>query len=434
MTPARGPVRWVYGFLVVQFVCQAALMVPALGPLRTGFRVLAFAGSLLLLVLVPAGGRPYPVGKLALAVVGVTALGLFHPALNTPLAGLATVGLAAAVWGPAAWAARVRFTPATFRTAVLLLWGFQTLSAAVGVLQVYDPGRFAPDPEFVRQQIGADIDGLQVTLDDGRKVFRPMGLSDTPGGAAAAGMFAVVTGFAVANGTRNRLVQLGTVAAAAVGMFCIYLCQVRSVLIVTGVSLGGMMAVMAARGRVARAAASGAVALAVAAGGYVWATAVGEEAVTSRLATLNERSAADVYYANRGRFLEETLDTHLPEYPLGAGPGRWGMMHAYFGDRQNPASRPLWAEIQPTGWVFDGGVPLLVLGYAAAVAAVWVTVRLALTAGDPAFADLAAVVAAFGLGVLVVTLNYPVFVSTTGMTFWLLNAGLYSAATRARRG
>ena len=185
--PARASAWWVHAFLLFQFACQAALVVPGLGGLRTGLRAAAFASSLALLVLVPIGGRPYPLRPLAVAVVVVTAFGLLHPGLNTPLAGIAQVGLTLAVWGPVFWVARTRMTPAAFRQVLVAFWLFQTVSAAFGVLQVYDAERFAPDPMFVKELAGVNADGLLVTLDDGRKVFRPMGLSDTPGGAATAG-------------------------------------------------------------------------------------------------------------------------------------------------------------------------------------------------------------------------------------------------------
>ena len=59
-------------------------------------------------------------------------------------------------------------------------------------------------------------------------------------------------------------------------------------------------------------------------------------------------------------------------------------------------------------------------------------VRLAARARRLEDADTAAVVAALGLGVLVTTFGYPVFVSQTGM-FWVLNAALFAAAPAVSR-
>ena len=51
------------------------------------------------------------------------------------------------------------------------------------------------------------------------------------------------------------------------------------------------------------------------------------------------------------------------------GIGRWGMMHVYFGDSAMWEAPPIHVEIQPTGWLLDGGVPL------------WITMGAALAAG-----------------------------------------------------
>jgi hypothetical protein len=108
------------------------------------------------------------------------------------------------------------------------------------------------------------------------------------------------------------------------------------------------------------------------------------------------------------------------------------MMSVYFGDPSNLQAPNLFAEIQPTGWVLDGGLPLLLAGYAAVAGAFVLTVRLAIRTRSQAVADMAMVVAAFGLGVLALTFGYAVFVSQTGMMFWLLNAGLFAAASSTR--
>lgn len=429
-SPYRASAWWLYGFLLLQFTCQAALVIEPLGAARMGFRVLTFVSSLAMLVLVPVGGRPYPLRLAATAVVGITALGLLHPRLNTPLAGVAQVALTLAIWCPVFWVGRVAFSPAVLRNVLLLLWGFHTLSAVVGVLQVYDPGRFAPDPAFVRQIQGEFAEGLRITLDDGTQVWRPFGLTDSPGGAASSGAFACLVGVALVVSRGGPVLRLAALASAAVGMFCIYLCQVRSVLIVTGIGMIGMFAVLAVRGRVVKAAGLVWAAAAVVGGGFVWASAVGSEVVVNRLETLIEDRPDNVYYASRGAMVEKTFTDDLPEYPLGAGLGRWGMMSAYFGDPSNPDSQPLWAEVQPAAWVFDGGLPLLLVGYAAVIAACVIALRLALGARDEGTADAAAVITAFNVGILANTFSYAVFISQTGMMFWVLNAALFAAAGR----
>jgi hypothetical protein len=425
--PSRASVWWVHGFLLFQFACQSALVIEGLGPLRTALRVAVFASSILLVVLVPTGGRPYPLRSVTAAVVALTAFGLIHPSLNTPLSGFGQLALTLAVWGPVFWVTRTRLTADGFRQVLIAFWLFQTASAAFGVLQVYMPERFAPDPAYVRQILGTSIDGLLVTLDDGRRVFRPMGLSDTPGGAAAAGMFAVLTGFAVATSSRSLVVRTATIPAAVIGLFCIYLCQVRSTLILTAISLIGLIGLLTVRGRLGRAAGLVAATVFVGAGGFAWAGTVGSEAVKARLETLTKESAGTVYYQNRGIFLEETVETLIPKFPVGAGLGRWGMMHAYFGTPSNPDSPVLHAEIQVTAWVYDGGLLMLVLGYLGVGGALVLSVKAATDARSPELADAAGVVVALNVGVLVGTFGYIPFAGQMGMMFWLLNVALFTA-------
>ena len=428
---AGAPAWWLYGFLLFQFACQSALVLSPIGSMRFVLRAAIYLSSAALLVLPAAGGRPFPLRGLVVAVLVITGLGLFHPQVNSQRAALGQFGITLAVWGPALWVGRIRLTPEAFRRVLLLVWGFNTLSAVIGVLQVYDPGRFSPDPVFLRQMLGEAVaDGLKITLDDGRQVFRPMGLSDQPGGAAAAGSFIILAGFGLIWQSRSPLLRYAIVLAAVIGMFCLYLCQLRSTLIVTAVSLVGIVGVMVVRGQARRASVVTVLAATVVLGGFIWAASVGREAVTSRLSSLTEESAGKFYYSSRGFFLEITLTEELPKYPLGAGLGRWGMMYNYFGDPNNTSSPGLYSEIQASGWVYDGGLPLLLAGYAAIVGALVMATRLALHSRSQKVADMAAVVAAFDLGVVATTFGYPAFIGETGMMFWVLNAALFAAAGR----
>jgi hypothetical protein len=159
--------------------------------------------------------------------------------------------------------------------------------------------------------------------------------------------------------------------------------------------------------------------------------------VTSRLESLVEESPDTVYYQNRGRFLEETITQHVPEHPAGAGLGRWGMTRRYFADLNDPKSDAIWAEIQWTAWVLDGGVPLA-LAYAAALgAAVWATARVALRTPDQWLAGWAALITAYGLAVCATTFSYIPFIGQAGMEFWFLNAAVWTAgrlSMASRRG
>ena len=427
MTAERPSPVWLYAFLAVQCASVAALTVEALGSLRIVLRVLPFGMSLAYLACLPAGGPRYPLRLWATAGLAVMSLGLLHPEANTLLAGVAQIALTLAVWGPVYWVGRIAVTGDVVRRVMLLVWAFNTLSAAVGVLQVYDPARFAPDPAFVRQLGGSDAEDLKIRLDDGTEVFRPMGLSDSPGGAALAANAAVVMGIGVALAYRSAVLKAAVAAGAGVAMFCLYLCQVRSLLILTAISVLCMLVLVSVRGRARAALYIGLVAVAGPVIGYGWATAVGQSAVVGRLETLWEGSPAEVYYSNRGVFVEDTLDRILPTYPFGAGLGRWGMMSYYFGDPNRRDSPPLWAEMTLTGWVYDGGLLLVLLGYGAMIVALGFALRVAVTHSSPLHANAAAVVAAVSAAAFATTISAHVFVAQSGMMYLLLNALLYAA-------
>jgi hypothetical protein len=158
---------------------------------------------------------------------------------------------------------------------------------------------------------------------------------------------------------------------------------------------------------------------------FAWAAWVGGEAMTNRLSTLIEDEPGEVYYSNRGHFLDDTINVLLPKYPLGAGLGRWGMMHYYFADKNDAARGEIWAEIQWTGWLLDGGVPLIVLYCVALLAAFYVAGRAAMSRSE-AIGAFGAMVFAYDVGALAMTFNYPIFISQSGMEFWVLNACLYA--------
>src|SRR5262249_54450304 len=154
---------------------------------RFAFRFFAFAASLLMLgsLMMPPVPltRGFLVRTLAGAYLAMLTLGFVHPALNGPFVGIAHIALNVAIVAPLFWVPRIAIDRFVLRRTILVLWGFYTLSAIVGVLQVYFPERFMPDPLFIRQLVGEDVaESLKIQLDDGQTLFRPMGLSDSPGG------------------------------------------------------------------------------------------------------------------------------------------------------------------------------------------------------------------------------------------------------------
>jgi hypothetical protein len=332
------------------------------------------------------------------------------------------------------------------RRVILLLWGFQVVSSIFGVLQVYFPGRFQFAVSTVIQGQGAGYMAMQHFQNAyGDLVYRPMGLTDTPGGAAAAGFFAVLFAAAVFLLERRRWMQIVAGGAMLVGMMAIYLSQVRVMLVMEVVCMLTFVTLMSWRAaRVANpmlgkrigsrrlAYLTGLMALA-AVGGFTWAVGLGGTAITDRVNSLTEENPGEVYQKNRGQFLSYTVDEVLPEYPLGAGPGRWGMMFYYFGHQENAKNPGLWAEIQWTGWLYDGGIALVLVYSLAIVLAFRVAYKIALNQVSAELATLAALIFAYDVGVLAATFDSCIFIGGGGLDFWMLNAMLFNAAYQTLR-
>jgi hypothetical protein len=419
---------WIQGFVLFQIACQVALLSPVLGPARIPLRTAAFAASLLFLAFLPGRGRAHPASTAALVVLGLVAFGFLNPGTNV-VAGAAQAVLYVAILAPLFWVARVRVDPNGFRRVMKTLWAFHVVSSVVGVLQVYFPGQFLPNLSTNVQALGeSGVNSLTIQLADGSRVFRPMGLTDVPGGAATAGLYAALFGLAFLLDARSVGTKVVCVGSIAVGLFCIYLSQVRSILVMAGVCSLTLLGILAWRGQMARLLEVGGLLVVLVVGTFYWAEAVGGQAVTGRLSTLIDQDAGQVYYSNRGLFLEHTVVNLLPEYPLGAGLGRWGMMNTYFGDHGDPERPPIWVEIQCTGWLLDGGVPLVLAYVAAILIACRTAYRIAIRAPAQSLAMWGALIFAYDVGAVALTFNYPLFIGQGGMEFWLLNATLFAAA------
>jgi hypothetical protein len=436
-TPLQRPERgaeWIIGYLVFVFICQLLLLIPALSPVRVVLRTAAFGASLALVALLPAKpNRLHPAIWAAGAVLGIVGIALIHPLTNTFLSGLAELMMYAAILAPLLWVAGVKVDAQGFGRMLFVLWGFHTISALVGVLQVYFPGRFEPSlSSVILSQGDWYVEDLKITLANGMRTFRPMGLSDTPGGAAGSGFYAVLLGAALLVWEKKWWMKPAFIASMLGGMFCLYLSQVRVMLVMTGICLLVFMGLMALRGQIGKVLGLGVAVVALVLVSFSWAVAVGGDAATKRLSQLIASDPGKVYYSNRGHFLEDTVTILVPEFPLGAGLGRWGMMNYYFGDNSDPNKAMIWAEIMWTGWVLDGGIPL-VLAYVLAIGVgFWWAGKVALDRSHPELGIWGALVFAYNAGALAVTFNSPLFLSQGGLEFWLLNAALFGAWITSR--
>lgn len=422
-----GPAVLLTLFVCVHFGCQLALLIEALNPVRVVIRAIAFLGSGFLVAVAPGISqgtstlRPW-----AFAILVIVAASITNPESSNVVACAAHIAMYASILGPIFWVRRLRVPLASFQRLIFLFWGFYTASAILGVLQTYFPGSFQPAlSTVIQEQADAVREGLLIELASGARVYRPMGLSDIPGGAAYGGLYAVLLGLAMLQRERAAgLTRVFSCLSILAGGMCLYLCQVRSLLVMTGICAVTLAAVLAMSGRFSRTVAAGVVVTLGAILAFMLAYSVGGKAVTARLETLTARDATEVYYLNRGIFLEDTINRLLPMYPLGAGLGRWGMVHRYFGG----GSEGLWAEIQWTAWLYDGGVPLILAYLGAIVTATWSCFRLALRSAGEELNIWAATLVAYNVGALALCFNYPFFMGTSGIEFWLLNAALLHTA------
>ncbi|HEX2080257.1 MAG TPA: hypothetical protein VHG08_21320 [Longimicrobium sp.] len=436
--PRSGVFPWVPAFIVFQLLCQLVLIMGDIGWARMAVRMAAFGASLALLVALRGRGSAHPASGPGVLALAVLAICVFHPETRGLTAGVAQVALYAAVMAPLFWVPRLTSIDlAMLRRAVLILWAFHSLSASLGVLQVYRPGTFQPPVSAVVESKGEGyIESLKITTADGRRVFRPMGLTDVPGGAAISGLYAVLLGVGFFLTRRTPGVMAASLASVGLGVACLYLSQVRALVVMTGISLAAVAGILVWRRDVRRLSTlvlSLGVMVAV---GYVAARNMAGADVSNRMATLVRNRPTQVYYENRGRFLEDAIFKTLPDAPFGEGLGHWGMIATYFGGGGAP-TKNIWVEIQWAGWIVDGGAPLLLtylLALAVTLAAAWRIARA--RAPSPEAHDLpfwGAIVLAYSVGAAALTFSYPIFLSQSGMEFWLLNATLFAAARHARQ-
>ncbi|MBD2214891.1 hypothetical protein H6G27_34355 [Nostoc linckia FACHB-104] len=391
-------------------------------------RVASFALSLFLLIRLRPEGAKHPATNSAFIVLGIMLLQFsLHPYINSITAGAAQCAMYFAILSPLFWVRSLKITQIGFESLMFLMWSIHTLSAGFGVLQVYFPGKFQPSLSTTIQESTYHGDNLLITLANGEQLYRPMGLTDTPGGAATAGFYAFLFGVVITLKYKNPILRIAGISSAGIGLFCIYLSQIRSMLVLVAISMVFLAGVLLRTAQFARLTmmASSLTALFVAT--FSWAVAIGGKSTLQRISSLFSASAGEVYHQNRGHFLQDTIEKLLPQYPLGAGLGRWGMMNSYFGDNTDLISQPIWVEIQWTGWLLDGGVPL-VFAYIAALTIVCHTAwKIAINRKLGDFALWGGLIFAYDIGAVAITFNYPFFMSQGGMEFWLLNTALFVA-------
>lgn len=425
----RDEWNWMHNFMLIQFVFQLLLLVPGISAIRTLIRIGSFGLSIYLLTALDRKGVDYPGKFLAYGILAILGLSLcFNFHLNSILAGLGQIAMYLAILGPLFWASKLPTSAAGFRNLLMLIWLFQSVSTLVGLLQIYFPGQFQFQVSAVIENSAYGGENLKMVLENGVSIYRPSGLTDSPGGAALAGFYTVLLGFAFFLDGKNKFLAGLGLLSTLIGFFCVYMSQVRSLLVITCVSVGCLLVVLVLSRNFKRALTLLGAIQPIVLGTFGWAVAVGGAGTLDRITSLFTGSADQVYQANRGHFLEDTINLLMPKYPWGAGLGRWGMMNNYFGRNGNPFTEPIWVEIQWTGWLLDGGIPLIVTYSIAILLASYLALKIACQQRPDGLSFWSAVIFSYNVGMIMTTFNYPVFISQTGMEFWLLNTGLFVAA------
>ena len=420
--------NWIHNFLLIQFIFQLILLVPGIGAARTLLRIGSFGLSIYLLATIKDEGIKYPARWLAQIIIAILFLSFcFNFQLNSILAGLGQIGMYIAIIGPLFWVSKLPLSATGFRNLVFLFWIFQTVSATIGLLQIYFPTQFQFQMSSVVENL-AHIEGLKIVLANGQSIFRPTGLTDQPGGAATAGFYAVLLGLAFFLEGKNKYLMGTGLLSTFIGFFCVYMSQVRNIFVSTCVCILCLLIVLALSRSFKRVLALVGILQPLILGTFGWAVAVGGSQTLDRINSLFVGSADEVYRQNRGRFLQDTIELLLPKYPWGAGLGRWGMMNGYFGKTGNPFTEQIWAEIQWTAWLLDGGIPLVLAYSCALLVACYVTLKIAFEKRADSLSFWSAVIFSYNISNIMVTFNYPVFISQGGMEFWLFNTAIFVAA------
>jgi hypothetical protein len=410
--------RLLGAFLVFSLACQVLIALGVWSDARVAIRAAPFLASVAMLFAVAGPRRAHKSIPLAVAALAITWLQMLNPNGGGAVAALAQACLSTAVLAPVFWANRLRIDR---RELVLILsawWIFHIASATLGILQIYWPDTFVFGISDRLKQLEPDyLESLMITRSDGVQVFRPTGLTDVPGGATTSALYAfVIAAGIVVTGAKKRT-RVAAGVAMLISAACLFVCEVRSTVIVALLCVGITAATFMVRGEAGLARRLAATLGVIVCMGFLWAVSAGGSGIQKRFATLTEGNPTDVYYRNRGFFVEQTLVDVLPEYPLGAGLGRWGTMNSYFADEESP---PLHAEVQWTGWAYDGGIPLVAVNVALLVSALLVGWRIATGSSGPNW-SWAVILFSLNCGMVALTLNSPVFASQAGIDFWLLN-------------
>lgn len=423
--------RVVEVFILIQFLWGALLFIPGAQEFRMYIRALPYVSSVVLFAVFygPRYSFRLPAaGKLVVLALILLLLNLAHQQTQF-MAGLAQIAFQFSIAAPVFWGAKAVRGPAQLNRLIWLIFVAVSVNSLVGLLQIYFPEYVMP-PEFssLAQRLNPDfLEPLTYEGSGGQNIIRPPGLTDMPGGAAAAGMMTGIMGIAFAlRRDQKSWVRIVSLAMACIGMVTLYLTQVRALFIMMVVALVALCVIAIRRGRRRQAIHVAFLSLCLVGGSFLWARTIGGEWLEDRFLGIAESGVLESFQESRGLFLEYTLKDLLFEYPMGAGLGRWGMMNVYFAD-DNSSSPPIWVEIQLTGWLLDGGVFMWIFYGGALLLSLMFAYRQAVTTQNNQIVHVATLVFCLGLIIVGTSIAGPTFNTQMGTQFWFLISALYGA-------
>lgn len=432
--PARLRWGWIEIVMVSLVLFPMLTFLPFLRPIRLLLRVGNYGISLVAWMGVLTSGRnrrmpAFPAQSWMTFCVGWLGLQVFNPMGDFPLAVPAHFLLNLAIISPIFWAPQLADSYERVDRMMRILFLCSLASVLVGFLQYrypgqvvnddYIPGRF--DPPYIQilemtRDTGYWRD-LMIEKPNGQEVFRPFGLTDSPGGASMAASNCCLIGMAWIVSLRSFWKRGLLAVAVLMSMTMLYYCQVRAIYLVTLGGLGLLGFSLFVRRDFRALSVLSILGLVVFTLALGWAIRSGGDAVLKRFQALTENSAVETYSQSRGGFLAHTFQTLIWEYPLGAGLGHWGMINVYFGTTHDGS---YYSEIQASAWVFDGGIPLLVAYSAGALLALWQVFRIGVKTSNPSFGKMACTVVGICAGILVAGFSGMPFISPMGLQFWLM--------------
>jgi hypothetical protein len=430
---------WPEFIILSQTLLPAILFLPGTQSLRVPIRVASYGFSLLALLwwlsrrdkhIKLHQAIPWLTGAILF-----TGLMVFHPYTNTFMAGLAQTLLYLAVVSPVFWMPQMVKDPERLARLLWILLVCNGINAVIGILQVYDPNTWMPK-EFSTVIANSEfgITALSYVGPNGKIIIRPPGLFDTPGAVSAPAMVAGILGIAFFHNSTRWWKKLLALGFAFAGATVIYLTQVRTSLVVLG---GMVIAYLLLTAYTQRTKLLGLLLILglLIPTSFALAGMLGGQSITDRFNTLLEEGLFTVYYSksSRGMMVEVALTKLLAQYPLGAGLGRWGMMRVYFGDERNANAPAIWAEVQPTAWILDGGWGLMFFYLVAIVLTVRYEFRLIRKSPNPILSQWGSVIMVTNLGTLALIFSYVPFASPIGLQYWLLAGALHGAAINGEK-